>query len=159
MTGATLLVCESSNRWTVALRWGLGSDPARLTVTHDWNDCWMRLEDAPASFLALELNEVNLESSVGRLQDVARKFPQARASVMCDRSLAACQWVMREAGAVHVAVSARDIAALIRLAQRHFEAVRQPEVGYRQGVWDRLPWQHVQTKRITRQDQSTEHQP
>jgi hypothetical protein len=147
MAFAKFLVCEDLNRWTVALRWGLGQDHAQLVVSQDLDDCWQDLDLAPASFLAVELNESNLESIVDRLQDVRNRFPLARAAVMCDRSLASCEWLLREAGAVHVAVSTRDISTVIRLAERHFAQVRQPVVGMRQSVWDRLPWQEPSIKR------------
>ena len=141
MAFARFLVCEATNRWTVALRWSLTENQPRPWVTNHLVDCWKTIEGSPGSFVALELSESNLESIVERLQDLRSKFPLARAAVMCDRSLAACQWLVREAGAVHVAVSTRDISDVIRLAQRHFAQARRPEVGLRQSVWDRLAWQ------------------
>ncbi len=143
MAIAKFLVCEKSNRWTVALRWRLTQDQPQLVVSHDLHSCWQSLDLAPASFLALELDESNLESIVERLQDVRNRFPSARAAVMCDRSMASCQWLIREAGAVHVAVSTRDMSTVIRLAERHFAQVNQPVVGVRQRVWDSLPWQET----------------
>lgn len=143
MAFARFLVCETSNRWTVALRWGLAGNHSPLVVAQNLDDCWKTLESSPASFVALELNESNLESIVQRLQDLRSGFPLARAAVMCDRSLASCQWLVREAGAVHVAVSTRDMSTITRLADRHFAQVRRPEVGIRQSVWDRLAWQDI----------------
>ena len=140
MAFAKFLVCEESNRWTVALRWGLARNHTQLVVAQDLNNCWQNVHLAPASFVALELNESNLESIVERLQDVRSRFPLTRVAVMCDRSLASCQWLVREAGAVHVAVSIRDVSIIIRLAERHLAQVRRPLVGIRQSVWDRLPW-------------------
>jgi hypothetical protein len=141
MAFGKFLVCEESNGWTVALRWGLAQDQPQLVVSQDLDDCWQKLAVAPASFLALELNETNLESIVERLQDIRSRFPLARAAVMCDRSMATCEWLVREAGAVHVAVSVRDMSTVIRLAARHLAQVLPPVVGVRQRVWDRLPWQ------------------
>ena len=141
MTFAKFLVCEDSNRWTVALRWSLTEVQPQLVVARNLDDCWRILRDSPASFLALELNESNLELIVQRLPTLRQEFPLARAAVMCDRSLAACQWLVREAGAVHVAVSTRDMSTTINLAQRHFAETRRPEVGIRESVWDRLAWQ------------------
>ena len=141
MAFARFLVCEASNRWTIALRWALAADYSRLVVTQNLEDCWQTVRCSPASFLALELNETNLESIVKRLQDLRSTFPLARAAVMCERSMAPCQWLVREAGAVHVAVSTRDMSTVVHLAERHFDQVRRPEVGIRQRVWDRLAWQ------------------
>ncbi len=141
MAFARFLICEASNRWTVALRWGLAGDQPRPLVARNLDDCWQTLKKSPASFVALEVNESNLESIVQRLQELRSRFPQARAAVMCDRSLGWSQWLVREAGAVHVAVSTRDMATVIRLADRHLAGIRRPEVGFRQSVWDRLPWQ------------------
>ncbi|HJN11673.1 MAG: hypothetical protein QGH33_16250 [Pirellulaceae bacterium] len=140
MAFAKFLVCEESNRWTVALRWGLAPNHRQLVVAQSLDDCWQNLDLAPASFVVLELNESNLESIVERLQDVRSRFPLTRVAVMCDRPLASCQWLVREAGAVHVAVSTRDMSTIIRLAERHFAQVCRPLVGIRQSVWDRLPW-------------------
>ena len=98
MAFAKFLVCEESNRWTVALRWGLAQDHRQLVVSQDLDDCWQELALAPASFLALELIESNLESVVERLEDLRTRFPFTRAAVMCDRSLASCQWLVREGG-------------------------------------------------------------
>lgn len=141
MAFAKFLVCEASNRWTVALRWGLAENQPRLTVFQNLDDCWQILKKSPASFLALELNESNLEPIVRRLQDLRSRFPLARAAVMCDRSLASCQWLVREAGAVHVAVSIREMSTVVGMADRHLAQVCRPEVGIRQSVWDRLAWQ------------------
>lgn len=141
MTFARFLICEASDRWTVALRWGLAGNQPQLRVTRNLDDCWQTLQESPASFVAIEVNESNLELIVRRLQELRSSFPQARAAVMCDRSLAWSQWLVREAGAVHVAVSTRDMTTVIRLADRHLAGVRRPEVGFRQSVWDRLPWQ------------------
>jgi len=119
----------------------MAGDSLRLHVTKDLNDCWRALADSPASFVALELNSQNLELIVARLQDLRCRFPLARATVMCDRSMTSCQWLAREAGAVHVADSTRDMSTIIRLATRHFAQLNRPEVGIRQSVWDRLAWQ------------------
>ena len=73
MAFAKFLVCEESNRWTVALRWGLAPNHRQLVVAQSLDDCWQNLDLAPASFVVLELNESNLESIVERLQDVDRK--------------------------------------------------------------------------------------
>lgn len=138
---ARFLVCEASKRWTVALRWALAGDDSRFAVVQNLDGCWQTLNCSPGSFLALELTESNLESIVERLEDLRSRFPLARAAVMCDRSLASCQWLVREAGAVHVAVSTRDMSTIVQLAERHIAQVRQPEVGIRQKIWDRLAWQ------------------
>jgi len=140
MAFARFIVCDANQHWTVALRWARTELQPRLVVVNKLADCWGELVNSPASFLALELDESNLESIVERLQDLQRRFPQARAAVMCDRSLAACQWLVREAGAVHVAVSIREMATVIGLAECHLARVRPPEVGFRQRVWERLAW-------------------
>lgn len=141
MAFARFLVYDTSNCWTVALRWVLTGPQPQLAVVQDLDDCWQMLADSPASFVALELNESNLESVVRRIQDLRGRFPQARAAVMCDRALGSSEWLVREAGASHVAVSIRELSTVVDLARRHLARIRPPELGIRQRVWDRLAWQ------------------
>jgi hypothetical protein len=94
----------------------------------------------PASFLVVELTRANAEALVARMASLGREFPLARAAVVADRKLGWCEWTLREAGAVHFAVSPREMAPLARVAVRHLDAAPSPERTLTERIWARLPW-------------------
>ena len=62
------------------------------------------------------------------------------AAVVADRSLAACEWLVREAGAVHFLLSTRQLPPLARLVVRHLANVPAPQQTLVDRIWASLPW-------------------
>jgi hypothetical protein len=60
--------------------------------------------------------------------------------VVAQRGLEPFEWVLREAGAVHVQFSPRSLAATARLILRHIECAPPTELDFREAIWRRLPF-------------------
>lgn len=136
-----LIVCEQSARWAVALERELGPSGPRVHQARNLAECWEMLAAATTSFVVVELGRANFEALLDRLAQSGRQYPLARVAVVTDRRLAAAEWLMREAGAVHVATSPRRLAPLAQVARRHLAQAPRPQRTLAQQVWAELPWQ------------------
>lgn len=139
MPYARLIVCEKTGRWAVALRRALGGRP-RVYETRSLAECWDELAASPASWLALEASEANLDKLWGRLATLGHRFPLACAMVCGQRAIAPYEWLLREAGAVHAVFSPRELGGAARLAVRHLAQAPEPTQSPRERIWSRLPW-------------------
>jgi len=139
-SSARLIVCERGGEWAVGLRRELPVPGVRVYETRSLPECWAMLARWPASLLVVELTRSNAEALVGRMTSLDREFPSARMAVVAERELARCEWLMREAGAVHFTVSPRRLGPLARLAVRHLDAAPRPERTLTRRIWARLPW-------------------
>lgn len=136
---ARLIVCERSGSWALALRRELTAG-FRIRPTRSLAETWETLEQAPASFLVLELTAGLAEALLARLLRLDREYPLARAAVVADRGLSAYEWLLRQAGAVHFACSPRRLAPLAAVARRHLAAAPQPDRDAVERIWSGLPW-------------------
>jgi hypothetical protein len=137
---ARVVVCEKCGEWALAIRRLLEAAECSVVETRSLDECWQELAQSPASFVALELLPGNTEAVLRRLLDMARQFRHARVVVLAQRGLESYQWVLREAGAVHVAFSYGSLPTVARLVDRHMRDVSEPPISFRQAVWRRLPW-------------------
>jgi len=141
---ARLVVCERTGRWAVALRRELAGAGVRLREARNLADCWEGLAASPASFLVIELRASTLEELLRFTARLQQDFPIARLAVVADRRLAAYEWLMREAGAVHFTCSPRQLGPLARLACRHLAQVPTPPQTLTERIWASLPWKKVE---------------
>jgi hypothetical protein len=123
----------------VALRRELAGAGVRVWETRSLADCWDELTKSPASFLIVELAH-DLAPLLQRLARLPRTFPAARAAVVSERSLAAYEWLLREAGAVHFLLSPREVAPLARMACRHLAQAPSSPQSLTERIWTTLPW-------------------
>jgi hypothetical protein len=137
---ARLIVCERSGRWAVALRCHLAGAGVRVHESRTFSDCWELLREAPGSFLVVEVTAAETEGLLRRLARLHREFPLARLAVVADRSQAGCQWLMREAGAVHFVCSPRQLGPLAGVVCRHLAQVPAPPQTLSERIWASLPW-------------------
>jgi hypothetical protein len=137
---ARLIVCERTGRWAVALRRELADAGVRVYETRHLSDCWEQLGQSPASFVVVELTAASAGGLLRRMLGQHREFPLARLAVVADRSLAAYEWLMREAGAVDFARSPRQLGPLARLACRHLAQAAAPPATFADRLWAGLPW-------------------
>lgn len=137
--GPRVIVCERSGRWAAALRRGLARE-LLLRETRSLAECEAELREAGGSFLVVELTATNPGGVLELLARVGTEHRWARAAVVAERSLAECEWAMREAGAIHFATSPRKASELARLAERHVALVPRPKRSLAAQVWDSLPW-------------------
>jgi hypothetical protein len=137
---ARCILCERSEKWAVALRRPLQLAGHRVYETRSCADCWSEVVASPASLVGVEVTSTNLEAMVPWMMRFAAAFPAARVIVLGSRGLEAREWLLREAGAVHVVFSPRDWQPVVRIARRHLGAAPGPGDSDRQRVWQRLPW-------------------
>jgi len=140
MDQGRLIVCERSGQWAAALRRELADAGLQVWETPLVADAWQALAAAPAAFLVVELSPPIAEALLGRMAWLARDFPRARVAVVAPRHLAACEWLCREAGAVHFTSSPRRLAALARMIVRHLADVPPPQQTLVERIWATLPW-------------------
>lgn len=134
------IICERSERWAAALRTPLARNGHRLVETRSLDDCWQEVAGRPRSLVALEATPANLESLLPWMRRLAAAFPHVRVIGLGCPALGAGQWVLREAGAVHVVHSPRQWLLLVRIADRHLGSAPGAEESDRQRIWRRLPW-------------------
>jgi hypothetical protein len=137
MLTARLIVCEKTAFWADALR---RETDLAVHETRSLAECWRELSDWPNSLLVLELTGGNGEMLISRLSDLGREFSGAAAVVVTERRWHGYEWIVREAGAVHFAVSPRCMGLVARLARRHLAAVPEKEMSPVQKIWASLPW-------------------
>jgi hypothetical protein len=135
-----LIVCERAGQWAVALRQELAATGIRVWETRSLADCWDALADSPAAFLIVELRAENTGELLRRMAQLQREFPLARIAVVAARRLAAYEWLVREAGAIHFTCSARALTPLTQAAVRHLAGVPVPQQGLAERIWASLPW-------------------
>lgn len=140
MTSARCIICERTARWASALRRPLQRRGVRVYETRSLEDCWQEVAAHPASVVGVEVTRANLASVVPWLTRLGPASPRARVVACVDRELISAQWLLREAGAVHVQLSPREITPLVRLIHRHLDAAPPNPDTLRQQIWQRLPW-------------------
>ncbi len=137
---ARLIVCEGSGRWAVAMRRESGELGLPICETRNFDECWRMLDEAPASFVIIEVSAADLAESLRRIGRLAREFPLARAAGVADRSLGELEWPLREAGAVHFVCSPRQLGPLVPLVRRHIQRAPDPPSTVVQRIRAGLPW-------------------
>jgi hypothetical protein len=140
MSDARVIVCEKTGRWAFALRRALRGPQPRVTETRSLAGCWRELDQAPASLVAVEFSPESSEAILRRLLDLRSRYRWARAIVLAERGLEPFEWILREAGAVHVQFSPRSMIATARLIQRFTHSVPSADIGLHEAVRRRLPF-------------------
>ncbi len=138
---AELIVCETTSKWAVALRRQLrSSGNLRVGETRHLEDCWRQATASPASIVALEATAANIEPLLVSMTRYRTRLPRARVVVLADRCLTDGEWLLREAGAVHVVFSSRNLGPLVRLMRRHFDRLGVLQPVALTARWEHLPW-------------------
>ena len=114
-----VILCERTGRWARALRRELGDCDVPITETRSISAARQELTAAPASIVALEVSAASLDAVLAFLIGLPHEFPQACVVALVDSNQQHREWLLREAGAVHVVKSTRDVAPLIEIARRH----------------------------------------
>jgi hypothetical protein len=162
MNGCAWIVCEATSRWAAALRLAARRDErlrpggVRLYETRRLGDLTSRLAERPDAFAAVEVRHDNLGDALTWLSWAERRFGRARLVALLDRSLLPGQPevgdVLREAGALVVATSPRQLQAIVELFQQHAALAAAVAGSFaahlplEEQVWRSLPWQAEQTR-------------
>lgn len=139
MATTQLIVCEAGSTWAVALRRQLAVE-LRETIceTRSLTDCWRQALAASESIVILELTRANLELCASELLRYRTRLPRVPVLVVGSRDVEAAGPLMRELGAVHTVFSTRDVMPLVRIVQRHWRRVHDPDAI---PPWRQLPWE------------------
>jgi hypothetical protein len=133
------IVCESTSRWTVAMRWGLADRKVQVHQTTSLDGCLATLADAAGSVVALEVAMFGVEAALRSIRDLRETFPGSPVIALVDSD---CPYeaILREAGAAHVLASRREIPAAARFVKRCLDKAEVQPESYRDRVWSRMPW-------------------
>jgi DNA-binding NtrC family response regulator len=123
---ASLIVCESAERWAAVLRQMFDAAEVRVCETRSLPQAWERLVEAPESLLVLELTIGSPPAVLEAVNEVDRRFPRSRVIVVAPRGMASYAGLAREAGAVYFTTSPRTLRRAAPLARRHWAAQPNP---------------------------------
>ena len=137
---ARLIVCEHSRGWAIRLRQVLQNRGIRVYETRSLTECWQEASRSPASMLVVELTNANPEPIIQFVDRIFRELPHARVVVLGQRGMESYEWILREAGVVHVQYSPRDMRSVARMAERHLVAAPPADMGTLEQIRAGLPW-------------------
>ncbi len=147
MPAAQLTICESTNRWGLALRGLFTSGECRIEVASNMADAFNILRQQTEGVLAVEVVESNAEECLSELCSMRRHSDKACVFVLLGESLAdsddgpeLAMWY--EAGAAAVVVSPQRLNSVYRLVLRHIETSKKQPTTFREKVWQRMPWSY-----------------
>jgi len=135
------IVCESTSRWTVAMRWGLSDSKVWVHQTSSLESCLAMLEQANGSVVAIEIAMFGVEAALRTIRDIGECFPGSCVIALADADRTH-EALLREAGAAHVVPSPRELRSAVRLVKRCLAAAETRPASYRDDVWSRMPWGH-----------------
>lgn len=139
-SSAVCVVCERGGFWGVRLRQKLRGDGVVVRRCGSVTQCWPDLELFPSSIVLLEAAEADLDDIFEFVCRIQRRFPRARSLVVLPRSCEQQQWWLREAGAVHVVRSSRELETVARLVRRHVQQAPANPKTWTEQVYAGLPW-------------------
>lgn len=138
---ARIIVCETTNKWAVALRRQLRRDgDPPICETRGLEDCWGEAAASSASVAIFEITWTNLERIAATLPKYRAQLPRTRTMVVGQRCLSASEWLMRELGAAHAVFSRRDVRSLVTVIRRYFERVSVEQPSEANAPWQAMPW-------------------
>lgn len=140
MATPPFIVYESASKWTVAMRWALPASQIPVRQLASLEQCVEALEQAPQSVIAIEVAQLGVEGAVRTIRDLRTSFADCKVIALADSATAIHEPLLREAGAVHVTRSRRDLRATARLVERCLADCQPAPTSYREEVWNRMPW-------------------
>ena len=139
MNERSVVVYEKTGKWAAAIRRVLRPESG-LCETRSWPACLQELRARTAALVAVEVLPDNAEAVCRRLAELAKRSRHVHAILLADRSLQKVEWLLREAGAVHVLFSPRDIVRIRPMWERFGAQIPPSRMTFREHVWSRLPW-------------------
>ena len=147
---SSLIFCERSGAWAVALRRHLGDLDVPIRQTRSLAECRQVLEESPGSLLVIEATAANVAEVLSFVPMLAELDGQARAIVVAERRFEAWQWLLHEAGALCFVTSPRRLKPVAELVRRFFASQPQAELDFADRVWSQLPWKAAAAPRRDR---------
>jgi len=140
MSQPRLIICEKTGRWAVAFRRALADRGERIVEARSLAGCARQLDRHPASFVAIEISAVNLDTVLAVVPDWLRRFPHCRVIALLESDLAAAESLLREAGVVAVVRTTREAPTVALRAQQHLDAAPADDLPLEQAILSSLPW-------------------
>ena len=140
MAACRLIVWEKTGEWAAALRDVMGSRQPRIVETRSLAGCETELKQSPASLLAFETTEGNLETVLGFMARIQEIFPRALVVGLLAAEADTAANLLREAGAMDVVVSVLELPRVARMARRQFAIAPKQEVDVQDFVAELMPW-------------------
>lgn len=137
---AHLIIVEKSGRWAAAFRRQAGNRDLPIVESRSSEQALRELTAFPASIAAVEVTKANATQAASLWWAQRQQFPAFRWLALLDEELADIEALLRESGAVHVALSPRDLGGAVRLIRRHLARAPRPEMTLEEAVFARLPW-------------------
>jgi DNA-binding response OmpR family regulator len=138
---AQLIVCERTGDWASTLRRALGERSGDVRECRTLTDAEQMLDRWSASLVAVEVTPAGFSAVLSWLADLQFRWPLARAVVLVSRELdEEARWALREAGAIHVALSPRELHSVASIAVRHLTLAPTRAATAREQTFGSLPW-------------------
>ena len=137
---ARLIICEKSGHWAATFRRAAGSRELPICEARSSEQVQRELAQRPESIVAIEVGAATVAKTLAQVAAWRIRCPAARFLLLAEPDLEAIEPSLREAGAVHVVYSSRDLAATVRLVRRHLARAPQPQLSLEESIWAALPW-------------------
>jgi len=140
MPAPSLVVCEKSGVWAVALRAALADDASTVIETRSFTDCEAALQTTGmAAIEALPDDRDDLLQLIVRL--ASHGVPVA---VLTSASFRAWEPLLREAGALHVIYNRRQARSIARIFGRYQQQIESTPLSLEEQIKERMPWKSAE---------------
>ncbi len=143
---AVAIVFESTGQWAAELRRELPPGFS-LAETRSVVETYNGLSNSPATLVAIELTQDNVQVVIDALVHISRSFPAAACIVLTQRTLSPWEDIIRQAGAVHFVDTPRHSYEIGQIARRWLDGARrlQTAIEYAQSSFEEevaalAPW-------------------
>lgn len=135
-----LIVCEKSGDWANLLRRTLADRGRWIVETRGFHQLAEALVDHPASLCVVDVHPGNLAAAAAAIEQLHRRRPCAAFVAASQEPLLDHGLIVREAGAVLLARSRRDVDLLSDVWRRHCRRRPPREETLREQIIAALPW-------------------
>ncbi len=134
-----IIICETGLRWSAAWR-RCDVASSRLVTVNTLSECRKLLDEAPASVVVVEFSAMTSGDVLQWLAE--RTFGRCESAVILvgDAAIEPRRWRLMECGALLVVANERQLPEACRAARRHLQRWKTPELGFRERIWESLPW-------------------
>lgn len=145
MTTVQLIVCEQTCRWAGGMRLLLGHREtddgiAAIRECRNLEECNGMLTRWPSSLVAVEVTPARFALVLKWLSRLETHFPRASAVALSGMRPVECEWALREAGAIHVARTVRQLPTVMQIVAQHSHQLPQERIGVAERILADLPW-------------------
>ncbi len=134
-----IIIYETGLRWSAAWR-RCDAAPSRLVTVNSLAECRKLLDAAPASVVVAEFSAMTGEDVLPWL--AKRMFGRCESALIIvgGATIEPWRWRLMEFGALLVVTSERQLPEGCRAARRQLQRWTTPELGFRERIWESLPW-------------------